>query len=304
MAADRTLVVTADDFGIGPATTRGILELAGEGVVTATVLLVNSPHAEAAVRAWRRAGTRLELGWHPCLTLDKPVLPAGRVPSLVGPDGRFHPLGRFVRKLLLGRLRRQEIEDELAAQYRRFRELAGADPLLVNSHHHVQVFAAVGSALRAVLDRQAPRPYLRRVREPWRTLVKVPGARPKRLFLNHLGRSQARTQADVGFPGNEWLVGVTGPSHVARPDFFVRWLRATPGDSVELACHPGYLDPALAGRDGSIEDGQLHRRPRELELLRAPSFRQAVAEAGFTLVPPSAAAGPRRPDERRQNLSA
>ena len=38
MQPKRYLVVTADDFGIGPATSRGILDLAGEGLVTATVL--------------------------------------------------------------------------------------------------------------------------------------------------------------------------------------------------------------------------------------------------------------------------
>ena len=58
-------------------------------LITGTVLLVNSPHAEAAVSAWRRAGSRPELGWHPCLTLDAPILPPSRVPSLVAPDGRF-----------------------------------------------------------------------------------------------------------------------------------------------------------------------------------------------------------------------
>ena len=50
MDAPRSLVVVADDLGIGPATSHGILHLAALGKVTATVLLVNSPHAEAAVR--------------------------------------------------------------------------------------------------------------------------------------------------------------------------------------------------------------------------------------------------------------
>src|SRR5947209_16873441 len=87
----RFLVVTADDFGIGPATSRGILDLAARGKVTGTVLLVNSPHAAEAVRDWRRAGGpgRLDLGWHACLTLDRPVLPPRQVPSLVRPDGTF-----------------------------------------------------------------------------------------------------------------------------------------------------------------------------------------------------------------------
>src|SRR5262249_60479832 len=78
----RYLIVAADDFGIGPATSQGILDLAVLGRVTATVLLVNSPYAEPAVRAWRQAGQPVELGWHPCLTLDRPVLPPEIVPSL------------------------------------------------------------------------------------------------------------------------------------------------------------------------------------------------------------------------------
>jgi predicted glycoside hydrolase/deacetylase ChbG (UPF0249 family) len=286
MADARYLVVTADDFGIGPATSRGILELAGEGLVTAAVLLVNSPFAEDGVRAWRQAGGRLELGWHPCLTLDKPVLSPARVPSLVDARGAFHPLGRLMRKLMVGRARRQEIEDEFAAQLQRFRELTGADPTVVNAHHHVQVFGVVGAALRTVLDRLSRRPYVRRVREPWRTLVRVPGGRLKRWFLNWHGRAQARRQAEAGFAGNDWLLGVTDPPCLADPEFFVRWLRSTPGRVVELTCHPGHLDSALVGRDGSFEDGQVRRRPRELELLRLPSFRDAVRESGFTLVRP------------------
>ena len=74
-------------------------ELAG-GAVTGTVLLVNSPHAEADVAAWRRGGGRPQLGWHPCLTLDAPVLPPRRVPSLVDRDGRFFPLARFLVRLV------------------------------------------------------------------------------------------------------------------------------------------------------------------------------------------------------------
>jgi hypothetical protein len=54
---------------------------------------------------------------------------------------------------------------------------------------------------------------------------------------------------------------------------------------VELTCHPGYLDATLDGRDGSMTDGQLHRRAREFELLRRPAFLDAVREAGFTMIP-------------------
>src|SRR5258708_4240444 len=118
MDAPRSLVVVADDFGIGPGTSRGILDLAGRGKVTATVLLVNSPHAEHAVGEWHRAGGPdcVELGWHACLTLDRPVLQPSRVPSLVGVDGSFLSLARFAGRLALGRVRRAEVLAELRAQ--------------------------------------------------------------------------------------------------------------------------------------------------------------------------------------------
>jgi len=283
----RYLVVTADDYGIGPATSQGILDLAARGAVTATVLLVNSPHAESAVRAWRQSGTPLELGWHPCLTLDRPVLPATKVPSLVGLDGRFHPLGRFVRRLVLGRIRRAEVQSELRAQYGRFHDLVGRPPTVVNAHHHVQVFPRVGAVLRELLARRRPFPYLRRVREPWRMLRHVPGARGKRGFLNVLGRRDARAQRRAELPGNDWLAGITDPPCVADPDFLSRWLTRVPGEVVELTCHPGYVDTSLVGRDCTDSDGQLLRRVHEYWLLRQARFRAACQSAGLTLVSPS-----------------
>jgi hypothetical protein len=283
----RQLIVTADDFGIGPGTSRGILELAAQGHVTATVLLVNSPHAVDAMAAFHRADTNLALGWHVCLTLDRPVLPAGQVPSLVQPDGSFWPLGHFIARLLRGRIKPAELSAELHAQYRRFIELVGCPPLLVNSHHHVHCLAPVGRLLLDVLARQRPLPYIRQVREPWRLLLQVPGARLKRAVLSLAGRRMAHQQAERGFPGNDWLVGIANPAQADDPDFFRRWLRRVPGQVVELLCHPGRVDTTLAGRDGSHADGLLRRRLRERALLAQPGFLEEVGRAGFRLTAPS-----------------
>jgi hypothetical protein len=129
-----------------------------------------------------------------------------------------------------------------------------------------------------------PAPFVRRVVEPWRTLATIPGARLKRLALSRVGRRAAARQQAAGLPGAEWTLGITDPPFVRDPRFFRRWLARSPGRFVELTCHPGFLDATLDGRDGSFTDGQLHRRQRELELLRDPGFRLAVESEGFTLV--------------------
>jgi chitin disaccharide deacetylase len=282
----RYLIVTADDFGIGPATSQGILDLARRGLVTASVLLVNSPHAEQAVRTWRQAGRPFELGWHPCLTLDAPLLPAEQVPSLVGRDGRFVSLGGLMKRLCLGRVRADEVRAELEAQYRRYLDLVGRPPTVVNAHHHVQVFPLIGKVLLDLLNERWPIPYVRRIVEPWSMLKRVPGARAKRAFLSFLGRAHARRQEGMGFPGNDWLAGITDPPCVADAAFLARWLAAVPGEVVELTCHPGYWDSTLVGRDCTLKDGQLQRRVHELNLLQQASFGAACRRAGFTLVSP------------------
>src|SRR5262249_6344386 len=167
----RRLIVMADDYGIGPETSRAIRDLAARGVVTGAVLLVNSPYAEDAVAEWKKSGTPLEIGWHACLTLDQPILPAEQVPTLVDGEGRFWPLGTLLRQILLRRAEAAEIAAEFAAQHRRFTELVGAPPQFVNGHHHIQCFAPVGALLNELMSRQKPLPYLRRVREPWRMLL-------------------------------------------------------------------------------------------------------------------------------------
>jgi chitin disaccharide deacetylase len=282
----RFLVVVADDFGMGPHTSAGILDVADRGAITASVLLVNSPHAEQAVRSWRQRGCPMELGWHPNLTLDAPLSPSYRVPSLVGRDGKLCPLNGFLRRWSLGGLNAQELERELAAQLERFRDLVGYLPTVVNTHQHVGVFAPVGDILMKVLKDRGCRPYLRRVREPLGSLLGVPGARVKRALLNLQGRRLAKRQEKEEFPGNDWLAGITDPPWVKNADFFRRWLHAVPGQQVELMCHPGYQDPTLLGRDCQIGDGLLQRRVDELLLLKNPTFLEAVHDAGFTLATP------------------
>ena len=117
-------------------------------------------------------------------------------------------------------------------------------------------------------------------------LARIPGARLKRGFLTFLGRPLARTQHALGFPGNDWLAGITDPRWVSDRRFLVRWLQHVPGDVVELACHPGHYDATLIGRDCKANDGLLQRRVDEFTRLSDPVFVEACEAAEFELVAP------------------
>jgi len=284
---ERVLLVVADDFGVGPPTTAGILHLARKGVVSATVLLVNSPHAQEAVAAWKNAGRPMDLGWHPNLTLDAPVLPADQVPSLVAPDGRFWPLPDFLRRWLLGRIRWRDVEAEFRAQLARFRDMVGQPPVLVNAHQHIILFPPLGAIILDVLARRGCFPYMRRVREPWPMLFRARGARCKRVLLNTLGRGQSRRQEALGFPGSDWLAGITDPPWVRDPLFHRRWLGRVPGRVVELVCHPGFEDQTLIGRDCVPGEGLMQWRVDELALLDRPDFLDMADRNGFRVLSPT-----------------
>jgi predicted glycoside hydrolase/deacetylase ChbG (UPF0249 family) len=283
----RRLLVIADDFGIGADTTAGILDLAARGVVTGSALLVNAPATLEGIRQWRHLGAPLELGWHPNLTLDSPLAPPAQIPSLVRPDGTFWPLVPFLKRWLAGRFQPREIHLELTLQLRRFTELVGHPPRFVNSHQHIALFPLMGKILLQVLGKLGVRPYVRRVQEPWSVVAMLPGARLKRIVLSCLGRRMTRIQEAHGFPGNDWLAGISNPRAVEDPRFFTRRLLMMPGQVVELMCHPGHYDATLVGRDCTASDGLIQQRVNELRWLRECAFEEAVKDAGFRLTAPS-----------------
>lgn len=285
---ERLLVVVADDFGIGPATTRGILDLADAGMVTASVLLTNSPFAKEAVELWRARRSTLELGWHPCLTLDRPVLHAAKVPSLVQADGRFWPLGKFLLRLLAGRICDDEMRAEFHAQLDVYTALVGSAPGTINGHHHIHILPRVREVLSTILSARCPTAYIRRVSEDAGLNVVVSGSRLKRRMLNGFGNAKGTSAAWSRFPGNERLLGLTDPELATRrADYFTRWLEGLPAGVSELACHPGHADETILGRDVRQGDfATLAQRSAELRLLLDNSFREALDRNSIRLIEP------------------
>ncbi len=132
MAAERTLIVNADDFGLSDGVNAGIVEAHERGIVTSTSLMVRHPAAIEAARC-ADAHPSLSFGLH----LD--------LGHWEHKDGKW--IATYERCSLEDRA---AIEAESQAQLAAFRQLLGHDPTHLDSHQHVHTREPVASVARAL----------------------------------------------------------------------------------------------------------------------------------------------------------
>ena len=279
----RDFYLIADDFGIGPETTRGILDLGRQGLLTATVAMVNSPFIENSVQEYFRLTTDFLVGWHPNLTMDKPVCQPKAVPSLVNQNNDFYSLNKFVTRALLGMIRGEDVYLELKAQLLKYMELFGGFPHIINAHQHIAIFPVVGNALRRLCLDFGMNPWMRRVYEP-KAGGGFRGPWFKRSFLTHFGWKEKRLLDTTGFPGNVEFGGIC--DFRKSPDITLLnfTLQNAQAHGLEWMCHPGYYDKTLVCRDVKPVDPSLGARVRELEFFKSGNLENILKHHGFQLV--------------------
>lgn len=244
----RRLIVNADDFGLTEGVNRSVLELASRGALTsATLMATGDAFDQAASDAKGRQNPGI--GCHVVLVNGHPACEPGQIPSLLTDGGQFRPtLGNFVRDLLLGRIREQEIEFEACAQIQRLQQ-AGIAVTHVDTHKHTHMFPAV---LRPLL-RAAQQCGVRAIRNPFEpewAVRATPGAPALRRLEVRMLRSQRATFSRLvrraGLATPDGAVGVLATGTLDA-QALAQLAAAMPNGTWELVCHPGYNDAALAG---------------------------------------------------------
>jgi predicted glycoside hydrolase/deacetylase ChbG (UPF0249 family) len=227
-------------------------------------------HAAAAL-TWAASHPEFDFGVHLNLTQGRPVLPVARVPSLVGADGRFRPLGAFLIRLAFRRIVMDEVAAEWRAQIDAARR-AGVRISHLDSHQHVHLIPRIFRrvAVRLATDERVS---LRAMDGP----IAAAATRPN---LKGVALSIA-TRLSVGRRFRH-LVAARGAGIPLRNRATLDALRASlqgarPGDTIELVVHPGFLD------DGLRESGDSYREGREdeLALLDSEETRSWIRLSGF-----------------------
>ena len=209
----RRLIVNADDFGLAAGVNEGIIEAHVSGIVTSTSLMVDRSAAADAVRLARE---------HPTLSVGLHYVEDG--PEIDEP-------GHVARTF--------------ASQLARFRELTGADPTHVDSHHHVHL-----TRMSTFTPLVAP------LGVPLRGDGRVP----------YLGKFYAQPRR-----------GVVELERVRTP-FLLELLSRGGGmaEFTELGCHPARVTDDL-------HSSYAGEREVELATLTEPGLRARIEELGLTL---------------------
>ena len=211
----RLLIVNADDFGLSRGVNAGIIDAHTTGIVTSTSLMVDRAAAEEAAELALRHRA-LSVGLH------------------------FDDHGASLDE-------RAAISSAFAAQLERFRQLMGAEPTHIDSHHHAHAQEhriAVFSELVAPLG------------------VPLRHAGPVRYYGGFWGQTPE---------------GATDLSRIGR-ESLLEMIRTEVADGfTEIGCHPAQVT-------GDFASSYLAERATELQTLTAPGLREEVEALGVELV--------------------
>jgi len=265
----RLLIVNADDFGLTPGISEGILRAHERGIVTSTSVLAVAQHFEAAAPALE--SSTLGVGVHFALIgEDPPLLGAREIPTLVR-RGRFRRSWReFLVAASLGRVDRGDVERELRAQLERVLA-AGLRPTHVDTHQHLHLVPSVAD----VVLRLATSAGIHALRVPMPI-----GRSPRTAAVRRVAGGLVRRAAALGMRSTEAFAGLEESGHLVE-DRLVELLGSLsehPARSIELGVHPGLAtDPDRARFRWGFE------WPEELAALCSPRVRDAVERGGFRL---------------------
>ena len=278
MGSFRNVILCADDFGLADGVSRGILELAEIGRLSATGAMTNMPGWQRAAADLKALRGRIAVGLHLNLTTGSPL---GPMPQLA-PTGTFPTLKDVLPKALKRQLSVEEIAGEIGRQLDAFLEVHGEPPAFVDGHQHIHVLPVIRPALLRILTERgyAGRMWLRDPSDGMAAILRRPIGRSKALIVKSLAQGFARSAHAAGLQTNKGFSGfapldLSAPAARVFEEAFSKL-----GPRPVVMCHPGYVDDDLRALDPALES-----RVDELEYLRSEAFEAMLKGQGIRLVP-------------------
>lgn len=275
-----TIILNADDYGLSPGVSQGILALIRQGRLSGTSCMTATPFWPQHAPWLAEVADRADIGLHLTLTDQEP---AGPCPALA-PDGRFGSVGDLMIRSLTGRLMdtasQADLKAEIGRQLDLFEAHAGRPPSHVDGHQHVHLLPGVRGLVLDAVARRYPRGsvYVRDCAEPMAAVLARGVDSVKALIIASLARGLAAAAARRGIPTNRGFRGVYdfGPDR-DFPALMARFL-APARDRALIMVHPALPDEVLAGLDPVVASRQV-----EQAYLSGDAFAHLLEEMGVRL---------------------
>ena len=255
----KRMIINADDFGLTPGVTRGILDAHLNGVVTSTSAMMNSPHIAEGLAAAHQDAPNLGMGVHLVLTWGKPILIPEEVSTLVDDAGHFYKF--FQLSEHAGNFDLNEVRSEWQAQVEAFIS-TGCRPDHLDSHHHSSYSNPMLFKVMLGLAQEYNLP------------IRLP-PKPEDSSLEIEPFAQILGKYPVRFP----LSCITAfYDEGATLTDLSKIISGIPEGISELMCHPGYADSELMGGSSYTK-----ARETELQILTSKEIKACIEKNGVTL---------------------
>ena len=260
---EREVAICADDFGVDQAVNEAIVDLAAQGRLSATSVLVDGSAVQSADALLRPLP--LDIGLHLNLT--------DAIGQIKATDVK--PLTRLILQAHARQLNHQWVRAGIARQFDRFEGLFGQAPDYVDGHLHVHQLPIIREVLMDVLSRRY------RGHKIWlRDTRSLPGLKQswswsdrfKPWLIGHLGMSALFKQARAnGWQTNQGFAGVYDftREHPAYDEMLKRWC---------AHCKTGSLIMTHPAKQSVAGDPIGQSRVDEYQVLGSQAFGQYLSD--------------------------
>jgi predicted glycoside hydrolase/deacetylase ChbG (UPF0249 family) len=277
----KEIIICADDFGISPGVSKGILELAEKEKISATSVMVNFDDWKQEAKRLIEFDERIDIGLHFTLTGANPLSKPDKITSLINSDGSFLTLGKFIKKCILKNLDAEDVKREFLKQFDSFVDYFGFAPRYIDGHHNVHQYNVVNKALLEVFreKRHIHKFYVRNTAVPFQKAFRQGSNFFKAYSISLFGNPYKNLLEKIGIPTNSSFMGVYDWK---QPELFSknfkRFVRYSSFKNGIIMTHPGLPDDSLKKRD-VYNDGRI----QEFDLLKNIDFNELFESHNIVL---------------------
>lgn len=266
----------SDDFGLNDSVDEAIIKLVEQGRLNAvSCMVVGSTFEKNIARliaARAVAPIKVEIGIHITLTEYRQLVRSGKNSSI----------GELLIKSHLGRLEKEQFDQEILAQFNRFKAVAGQRPEFADGHQHAHLLPTICPLfVKYAKANLTENGWARSCWQPFNNIMAAKISTPRALLISQLS-NKLRAQADIAsLKTNDRFLGVNNfKSDESFATLMQTWLGIASEYSGEtlIMCHPG-----LEKSEQGIYDPIAMRRPDEYEYLSGEQFKKDLEKFGLCL---------------------